>query len=127
MAAAFIWMMYNIIKGYRLARKACAEIPSPVHVTCNTCKTDFDTTWEALLKHYISGERYKKVRTGFMTTKKTTKLTKYVYCPHCQKETAVDVHDLDEIMSLQNETVKPILIKYLALGFVPAIIIGSII
>ena len=115
------WLLFFSIKGMILAKKAMCERTDTIEVTCTKC----ERTFQATVKDLITTSRLQKKVRIYTTNKHVYKVQRKCPCPYCESVEWVKVN-VEQLSVISREVEFPILTKYLAIAFVPPLIIGQL-
>ncbi|SEA43359.1 hypothetical protein SAMN02910384_01532 [Pseudobutyrivibrio sp. ACV-2] len=121
------WVIFNFIKGRRLAIEAECALDTTFTVTCTKCKNTYEVAPRDFLK--ISNfkiQKNKYVRKGFIGYNTPLALQRFCPCPYCKRDELATFQDVDKVAAMDKEVALPIFIKYAAIGLLPPIIIMKI-
>lgn len=115
------WLLFFSIKGMILAKKAMCERTDTIEVTCTKC----ERTFQATVKDLITTSRLQKKVWVYTPNKHVYKVQRKCPCPYCESVEWVKVN-VEQLSVISREVEFPILTKYLAIAFVPPLIIGQL-
>ena len=120
-ACMLVWLLFFSIKGMILAKKALCARPDTIEVTCSKC----DRTFQATVKDLITTSRLQKKVRIHTPNKHVYKIQRKCPCPYCESVEWVKVN-IEQMSAVSREVEYPILAKYLAIAFVPPLLIGQL-
>ncbi len=125
--AGISWLIFNYIKGRKLAIEALCAVDTTFAVTCTKCKKSYEVAPRDFLK--ISSFKIQKdeyIKKGFVGSNKVLALQRFCPCPYCKRDELAVFQDVDKVQALDKEVAWPIFIKYAAIGIIPPLLIMKI-
>lgn len=128
MIPCVIWLLAQIVIGFKRAKRAVTEQDLDVPVKCEECGLEYTAT----LKELIETSPFNKdahavsLQTPVAGATVPTSLKRKCRCPNCNKVVWASVLEARQL-SLQNTAISvPILIKHLAIGAIPFFVLIAV-
>ncbi len=121
------WVIFNFIKGRRLAIEAECALDTTFTVTCTKCKNSYEVAPRDFLK--ISSFKIQKdkyIKKGFVSSNKVLALQRFCPCTYYKRDELAVFQEVDKVQALDKEVAWPIFIKYAAIGIIPPLLIMKI-